>query len=91
MALLGVTLLEEVCHWGVGFEVSDVQARPSVSHFLLSANPDIQFSTPTPAPFLTACYHVLHHDNNGLNLCNQAQSSVFLSKSYHGHGVSTLQ
>jgi hypothetical protein len=27
----GVALLEEVCHRGVGFEVSDIQAQPSVS------------------------------------------------------------
>ena len=32
VALLGdVTLLEEVCHWGMGFRVSNAQARPSVS------------------------------------------------------------
>jgi hypothetical protein len=28
---VGVVLLEEVCHWGVGFEVLDAQARPCVS------------------------------------------------------------
>jgi hypothetical protein len=28
---VGVALLEEVCHWEVGFELSDAQARPSIS------------------------------------------------------------
>lgn len=27
----GVTLLGDMCHWGVGFEISDSQARPRVS------------------------------------------------------------
>jgi hypothetical protein len=27
----GVVLLEEVCHWRVGFEVSEAQARPSLT------------------------------------------------------------
>jgi hypothetical protein len=30
---VGVVLLEEVCHWRVGFEVLDAQAMPSVSQF----------------------------------------------------------
>lgn len=27
----GVVLMEEVCHWGLGFGVSTAQARPSLS------------------------------------------------------------
>jgi hypothetical protein len=30
---IGVVLLKDVCHWGVGSEVPDAQARPSVSLF----------------------------------------------------------
>lgn len=42
----GVPLLEEVCHWGFKFEVSDAQARSNVAHclFLLSADADIKLS-----------------------------------------------
>jgi hypothetical protein len=41
MALLGdVALLEELCHWSVGFEVSDAQAKPRAFLILLPANPD---------------------------------------------------
>ena len=29
-----MSLLEEVCHWGVGYEVSNAQARPSIPLFL---------------------------------------------------------
>ena len=28
---VGVALLKEVCHWGVSFEVLEVQAKPSGS------------------------------------------------------------
>jgi hypothetical protein len=54
---------------GVGFEVSDSQARPSVTLFLLSA--DLKCSTlsaTSPAPGLPVYCHASHHDGNGLNL-----------------------
>ena len=53
---------------GVGFEVSDAQARPSVSLFLLPANLDVEFLVPSLAPYLPVCHHAFHHDDNGLNL-----------------------
>ena len=55
---------------GRGFEVSDVQARCSVSLslFLLPADPDVELSAPSPAPCLSAHYHASCHDDNGLNL-----------------------
>ena len=38
-------VLEEVCHWGVGFEVSEGQARPSLS---LSVSLFLCLSLPLP-------------------------------------------
>jgi len=49
--LEGVALLEEVCHWGVGFGVSNAQAQPSVSLFLLPADADVEFSATSQAPW----------------------------------------
>jgi hypothetical protein len=43
----------------VGFEVSKVQARPSGSLFLLSADPDVELSASSPASCLPACHHGL--------------------------------
>lgn len=48
-----MALEEEVCQSpleGVGFEVSDGQARPSGSFFLLSEDPDIELSGTPVAP-----------------------------------------
>ena len=42
---VGVVMMEEACHFGVGFGVSNAQARPSVSLFLLPANPDVELPT----------------------------------------------
>jgi len=53
---------------GVGFEVSDAQARPHVSLFLLPADQDVELEAPSPAPCLPARCHISHHDYNGLNL-----------------------
>jgi hypothetical protein len=50
---VGVAFLEEIRHWGVGFEVSDAQAKPSVSPlFLLPVDPDVELSAPFPTPCL---------------------------------------
>jgi hypothetical protein len=40
-ALGGVALLEEVCHWGVGFEVSEAHPIPSVSICLVAVPGDV--------------------------------------------------
>ena len=54
---------------GVGFGVSNAQVKPSISLFLLSADPDIELSAPSPAPCLPAYYHASsHHEDNGLSL-----------------------
>ena len=53
----GVALLEEVCHWGAGFEVSEAQARPSIILFLLPVDQDVELSAPSLAPCLPACHH----------------------------------
>ena len=54
---------------GVGFEVSEVQARASVSQSLpAAAGPDVELSATSPAPCLPACHHASYHDDNGVNL-----------------------
>jgi hypothetical protein len=53
---------------GVGFEVSEAQARPSVTLFLLPADPDVGLSAISTASSLPSCCHVFYHDDNGLNL-----------------------
>ena len=49
---------------GVGFEVSDAQATPSVAHslLLLEVDQDVELSVPFLAPCLPACCHVSHHN-----------------------------
>lgn len=51
---------------GVDFEVSEAQARPSDSLFVLSADLDVELSAPCPAPCLPEGHHAPHHDNTGL-------------------------
>ena len=53
----------------VGFEVSCVQAMPTVSPnaLLLSADQHIELSATSLAPCLPACCLASHHDDNGLN------------------------
>jgi hypothetical protein len=46
---------ESVCYWGTGFEVSSTQARPSVSLFLLTVDPNVEISATSPAQCLTIC------------------------------------
>jgi len=62
-----VALLEEVCHRGVGFEISEAQAKPRGS-FLLPADLDVKLSAISLAPCLPAGCHVPHHGENGLDL-----------------------
>ena len=64
VALLeGVALFEEVCHWGWVFMFQMLKLVPSVSPFLLPANPDVELSAPSPAPSLSA-----GPEDNGPNL-----------------------
>jgi hypothetical protein len=51
---IGVTLLEEVCLWEMGFEVSKAQARTRIFLFLLPTYHDIKLSATSPAPCLHA-------------------------------------
>ena len=48
--------------------------------FLMPVDPDVKFSTTAPAPWLPACLHASHHDNNGLNFwtVNRLRSNVSL-------------
>jgi hypothetical protein len=42
--------------------------RPSIFLFLLTVDSDVELSAPSLALSLPACYHVPHHDDNGVNL-----------------------
>jgi hypothetical protein len=50
----------------VGFEVSDAQATPSVSLFLMSADQNVELSATSPMQCLPASHHVSCHDDNRL-------------------------
>jgi len=64
-----VILLEEVCHYGAGFEASYAQATPSVTYsLLLLAYHDVELSAPSLASCLLAFCHVSCCDDNGQNL-----------------------
>ena len=65
LAGVGVVLLKEVCHLGVGIEVLYAQTTPSVAHspLLLPVDQDVELSAPSPA-----CHHVFRHDDTNLNL-----------------------
>lgn len=65
---------------GVSFEVSDVQARPSVV-FSLSAACQSNCRTPYSAPCLPVYHHASFRDDSGLNLrtVSQAQLNAFTS------------
>jgi hypothetical protein len=59
----------------LGFKVSEAQARPSgLVSSLLPVDQDVELSTPSPAPCLSACLHTSCHDDNGLNLVSVSQS-----------------
>ena len=66
---VGVTLMKEVCHWEVDFQVSDAQARAMAhSTLLLPADPDGELSAPSPSPYMPAHSHASHHGNDRLSL-----------------------
>jgi hypothetical protein len=58
----------EVCQWGVGFMLSEAQARPTGSLFLLPTNPEVEPSALTSSSCLPAYRHASCHDNKGLDL-----------------------
>ena len=60
---------------GLGFEVSEAQARPSISLFLLPDNLDVELSAPLPAPCLPVCHHASHYDHKRLNLWHSKPTS----------------
>jgi hypothetical protein len=72
---------------GVGFGVSNAQARSSVLLFKSPSDLDVELSATFPAPCLPAHRHAPCHVN-GLNLgtASQPQCNVFLYKSFHGAG-----
>ena len=94
--LLGsMALLEEVCHCGVGFEVSYTRAPPSTEQFppgYLQKNQDVELSDPSPVLHLSECCHASHQDNESDPWsCKPVLLRHFLYKSCSGHGVSLQQ
>lgn len=68
LVVVDMVLLEEVCHWVLGFGVWNAQARPSDSLSSCSLlDPDVEFSATSPEPSLLICHFASCHDN-GLNL-----------------------
>jgi hypothetical protein len=54
---------------GLGFEISEAQARPHGSlSLLLTANPDVELSATLTIPCLPVCHHAFCHDDDGLDL-----------------------
>ena len=49
-------------------DVSNAQARPSFSIFLLPMDPNVELSTTSSAPWLPVCHDAPCHDEKGLNL-----------------------
>jgi hypothetical protein len=60
---------------GMGFEVSEDQARPTVS--LLPVDSNIELTSTVPC--LLACCHALYNDNNELNLCCKPAPKFMMS------------
>jgi hypothetical protein len=51
---VGVTLLEEMCHWGWALR-SQMIKPGSMAHSLVPADPDIELSATSPVPWLPPC------------------------------------
>ena len=76
----GMGLLEEVCHCGEGFEVSEAQTSYSGLLSLSAACwSNGKLSVNTPVPCLPSCPHATCQADNGLNLRTtcQPQLNVF--------------
>ena len=67
------------CVTGHGLEVSEAQARPSVSLFLLLSDPDVELSATLQHHVCRCATMFPHQDDDGLNLwdCKQAPVKCF--------------
>lgn len=65
---IGVAVLEEMCQWGWTLSFKMFKTGPVSHSFLLSTDPDVEFSATSPGPCLPVCCHDSYHDNIGLNL-----------------------
>jgi hypothetical protein len=63
----GCGLVEGSVSLGVGFEVSEAQARSRDFLFLLPVYLKVELSATSPGPCLPVSHHATHY-NNGLNL-----------------------
>ena len=80
---VGVALLEEMCHWGVGFwGLIYAQATPSVytGSSLLPVHQEVEPSAPSPVPCLPGHCHASHHGDNELNFWNSKPAPLFFFK-----------
>jgi hypothetical protein len=66
-SLVGVALLEEVCHCRGGFEALLLAAQKTAVFSCLPLEQDVELST-LPPPCLPGCCHASHYDDNGLSL-----------------------
>jgi hypothetical protein len=59
----GYSFVRGSLSFGVGFGVSNVQAKPNVSSYLLLMDPDVELSA-APVPCLAVCPHAFCHVAN---------------------------
>lgn len=86
-----VALLEEVCHFGVGFETLFLAASKTAFSWL-PLEQDIELSPPS-GPCLPGCCHASCFDNNCLNL-RTCKPGPLIGCPYticRSHGVSSQQ
>lgn len=59
-----MVLFMEICHCGVGFEISPAKAKPTVTHnvLLLAGDTDIELSSTSGKPHLSAWHPASSHD-----------------------------
>ena len=65
---VGMTLLEEVCHYGGGLSGFLCSGYCPVSQSTFACLQDVGLKATTPAPCVFARHHASHHDDNGLSL-----------------------
>lgn len=75
-----VTLLKEVCHRGVGFEVSYTQAMSTLVHFLLPVDQDVG---------LSVLQHICLHATRSCHDLSHLHGMLPFINSCHGHDDSS--
>jgi hypothetical protein len=66
LAGVGEALFKEVCYWGWALRFHILQPGPvSHSFFPLPSDMNVELSSTSPVPCISACYNTSHHDDNG--------------------------